>query len=66
VRDLVDRTLTLREQIDDLSPAAASQCLRDRRQHVEQRRLRRTTRHILKLSLEDLNIKSLGLAVACR
>src|SRR5437764_9293592 len=53
-RDLLDRALPLREQIDDLRPPSASQRLRNRRQRVEQGRFRRTTRHILKVSLEYL------------
>src|SRR5437660_12506620 len=52
VRDLLDRTLTLREQIDDLRPAAAAERLRDRRQRVEQRHLRCAACHMHKLSLE--------------
>ena len=56
-RDLLDRAFALRKQVDDLSATAAPQRLRDRRQSVEQRRLRRTTGHIFKLSLEDLKNK---------
>src|SRR5213594_4362887 len=52
VRDLLDRALALREQIDDLRPAAASERLRYRRERVEQGHFRCATRHILKLSLE--------------
>src|SRR6266496_6693200 len=52
VRDLLDRALALREQIDDLRPAAAAERLRHRRERVEQRHLRCATCHILKLSLE--------------
>ena len=52
VRDLLDRALALREQIDDLRPAAAAERLRHRRERVEQGHLRCATRHIFKLSLE--------------
>src|SRR5213076_1495551 len=50
VRDLLDRALTLREQIDDLRPAAAAERLRHRRERIEQGHLRCATRHISKLS----------------
>ena len=52
VRDLVDRALALREQIDDLRPAAAAERLRHGRERVEQGHFRCATCHILKLSLE--------------
>src|SRR5207245_6552351 len=52
VRDLLDRTLALRKQIDDLRPATAAERLRHRRERVEQRHLRCATCHILNLSLE--------------
>ena len=57
-RELLDRALPLIEDVDDLRPPTAPERLRDRRQRIEQRHLRRTTRHILKLSLEYLKIKS--------
>ena len=53
-RDLLDRALALREHVDDLRPPAAAERLRHRRERVEQRRLRRPARHIIKLSLEYL------------
>ena len=43
VGNLVDRTLTLREQIDYFRATAISQRLRNGGERVEQRRLRRTT-----------------------
>ena len=58
VRDLLDGTLTLRQQVDDLRPAAATQRLCCGCERIEQRRLRRGTCHVFKLSLEYLKIKS--------
>ena len=52
VRDLLDRTLTLREQVDDLGPPPAAERPRDRRERIEQRHLRRSARHLFKISLE--------------
>jgi hypothetical protein len=52
VRDLLDRALALREQIDDLCPAAAAERLGHGRERVEQGHLRCATCHIRKLSLE--------------
>ena len=46
VRDLLDRALALREQIDDLRPAAAAERLRHRRERVEQGHFRCATCHI--------------------
>jgi hypothetical protein len=52
VRDLLDRSLALSEQIDDLRPAAAAHRLRHRCERIEQGHFRCAICHILKLSLE--------------
>ena len=52
VRDLLDRTLALREHVDDLRPAAAPQGLRNGRKRVEERSLRSSLTHNFKLTLE--------------
>jgi hypothetical protein len=57
-RELFDRTLALREDVDDLRPAAAAERLRHRRERVEQRRLRRSMRHMFNISLEDLKSRA--------
>ncbi|HSL63302.1 MAG TPA: hypothetical protein VK874_01475 [Gaiellaceae bacterium] len=46
--------LALGEQIDDLGTSATAERLRHRCQRIEQRRLRRRTRHSFKLSFEFL------------
>src|SRR5207247_1778800 len=51
-RDLLDRALALREQIDDLRPAAAAERLRHGRERVEPGYLRCATRPMLKFTLE--------------
>ena len=59
-RELVHRALSLREHIHDLCAPAVTECLRYRRQGVEQRRLCRSIHHICKLSLEHLRVKLEG------
>src|SRR5262249_30635475 len=55
VGDLLDRTLALREDVDDLHAPAAAERLRHRRKRVEERPLRWTTRHILNISIDYLS-----------
>jgi hypothetical protein len=51
--DLVHRPLALREDIDNLGPAAISERVGHRRERVEQRVLCLAVAHILKISLES-------------
>src|SRR6185437_9633568 len=57
-RELLDRALALRENVDDLRASPASECLRHGRLRIEERRLCSTAAHVPKLSLEYLRIKT--------
>jgi hypothetical protein len=57
VRDVLDRPLALREQVDDLRTSTAGECGRYGRKGVEKSGLGIAVSHMFKLSFEYMNVK---------
>ena len=64
--DLLDRSLSLREQVDDLGAPTAAERMRHGGHRIEQRRLRRAPRHIINLTLEYLKSRAAGFCGSVR